>query len=69
MKFQPGKTRNEVVAIYVNGSLSIDIIEFDTENDKYHIAISCTNLNKEKNECSLFVQIPFGQKRVLHGAF
>ena len=48
MKFQPGKTRNEGVAIYAHESLSFEKLEFDIGIDLNYIAISCTNLKKEK---------------------
>ena len=48
MKIQPGKTINEGVAIYVHESLSFEILEFDIGIDLNYIAISCTNLMKEK---------------------
>ena len=49
MKFQPRKTRNEGVAIYVHESLSYEIIEFDTGIDLNYFAICCTNLEEKKN--------------------
>ena len=48
MKLQPGKTRNESVAIYVHESLSFELIEFYIGIDLNYIAISCTNLKKAK---------------------
>ena len=48
MKFQPGKTRNEGVAIYVPESLSFETLEFDTGNDFNYNSFSCTNLEKDK---------------------
>ena len=44
MKFQPGKTRNEGVAIYVHESLSFELLEFDIGIDLNYFAINCTNL-------------------------
>ena len=48
LTFQPGETRNEGVEIYVHESLSFEPIEFDNGIDLNYMAISCTNLNKEK---------------------
>ena len=40
MKFQPGKTRNDGVAMYLHASFSFEIIELDN---------NCTNQKREKN--------------------
>ena len=66
MKFPPGKTRNEGVAIYVHESLSFETIEIDIRIDLNYIAFSCTNL-KEKF-ISFCLYNPFGQWTILLGA-
>ena len=48
MKFQPGKTKNEGMAIYVHKPLFSKIKEFDNRIDLNYSAISCTKLKKEK---------------------
>ena len=65
MKFKPGKTRNEGVAIYVHESLSFEIIKFGTGIDLNYIAISCTNLKKEKNNVVCLYNSPSVNKQYL----
>ena len=47
MKFQPGKTRNEVVAKNVHETLSFEITKFDAVIDLNYIAFSCNFVKKE----------------------
>ena len=63
MKFQPGKTRNEGVAIYVHESLSFELIEIDIGIDLNYIAVSCTNLKKEKNNVVRLYNSPLVNKQ------
>ena len=69
MKFQPGKTRKEGVAIYVHESLSFEIIEFNTGIDLNYIAISFTNLKKEKINVVCLYNDPSVNKQYFLGQF
>ena len=63
MNFYSGKTRNEGVEIYVHESLSFEIIECDIGFDLIYIAISCTNLKKEKLNVVCFCNHPSVKKQ------